>query len=309
MKDQALDGLDELNGRFARGHEIRFRLGPLGLTVAQLERRGHRALVALRGAQVLSYAPANGRDLLWLSDAARLGEGKAPRGGIPVCWPWFGQHPTDASRPAHGFARHRLWTLQETFATPEATGLRLSLDTGPGASPDWPHAARVELKVWLADGLWLDLTTTNLDIRPLPLTQALHTYFAISDVDHTRVDGLDGAPYTDHVGARTRRQQVGPILLDREVNRVFDHSPGQVRIDDTGYARRITIDKLGSRSTVVWNPWTAGSDRLGDMGEDGYRRMVCVETANAGEDALLLAPGGSHTLSARLGEGPLSDAD
>lgn len=306
MELEACAGLDELNGRFGCGSIVRFVPGPLGLTVAQLQYRGHRAAVAIMGAQVLSYAPPGGRDVLWLSAAARVGSGKAPRGGIPVCWPWFGQHASDPAKPAHGFARHRPWHVMETFATADATGLRLGLQTRADAATDWPHVARVELTVAIAGALQLELTTTNLGDGPLPLTQALHSYFAISDVGNVVIGGLDGQPYTDHVGERTRRRQTGLIRLDREVNRVFDFAPGAVDIDDAGFARRIRIEKSGSRSTVVWNPWVAKSESLGDMGDAGFRQMVCVETANAGEDALSLAPGASHTLMARIFETPLA---
>ena len=302
MRDNHIDtggagAVARLTAEFGRERAVRFGAGPNGSITAELSARGARASVALQGAQVLSYVPAGGCDVLWVSPDARFGPGTSVRGGIPICWPWFGQHASDATKPAHGFVRSAPWRVIASAHDEVTARISLAFATTPDHAQLWPHQARVRLDVTLGDALRLDLITDNTSQVSLPLTQALHSYFAISDVADVVIQGLEGTSYMDHAGERTRRTQSGPILLDREVDRVFDRSPETVVIDNRALDRRIKIAKAGSHSTVVWNPWIAKSARLGDMGPDGYRRMVCIETANAGEDIVRLAPGATHRLS------------
>lgn len=289
-----------LNRQFGRVGQIAFEASPLGGTVAVLAAGGCSSTVALQGAQVLDWR-ANGRDLVWLSRDARLGTSKAPRGGIPVCWPWFGSHPSDSSKPSHGFARHRTWSVAETQSAEGSASITLAYRTGDDDRQLWPHQASVRITVSLGHSLSLTLETTNLGDEPFELTEALHTYFRVGDIDAVRVEGLDGRDYLDKVENFALKRQTGVIRIDREVDRIYLGDVTPVRlVEATDPARAIVIESTGSRSAVVWNPWFERTEALGDMGAaNAFRQMLCIETANAGEDVVRLEPGARHVLAAR----------
>ena len=274
----------------------------LGGPVLRLTNDSGTALVALQGAQLFGWTPAGHDPVIWLSPVERLANPpanpKPVRGGTPVCWPWFAAHPTDASKPPHGFVRTRLWNIDR--AERSDSQLRVTFTTATTA-PDktlWPGQASLDFTVTLGEELTLDFTTHNTGADAFSLTQALHTYFAVSDISNVSVEGFDGQTYLDKLDANTRKQQAGPITFAAEVDRVYDVHEGWAAITDRGLKRRIEIAKSGSRSSVVWNPWIEKCNRLGDMGPDGYRGMVCVETCNAGADIVHILPRASHTLSA-----------
>ena len=287
---------DRLNATFGRPGGVAFEVSPLGGIVARLTHGQNQVIVALQGAQVLSWLH-QGREMLWLSPAARLGTGKAVRGGIPVCWPWFGPHPGDAAKPAHGFVRTREWDVGTTDCATARTQLRLSLATAPEDLNLWPHQAAVELTVRLDTGLSLALTTCNTGESAVAMTQALHTYFTVDDIATVLIEGLDGRTYIDKLDRGSRKVQAGAIGFDREVDRIYVGETGDVTLVDAVARWRLRIRSHCSRSTVVWNPWFEKTARLGDMGSnDAYRRMVCIETANAGDDVVTVAPGARHML-------------
>ncbi len=288
---------DKLNARFATRDAVRFE-ERLGGCVANLRVMDHSAVVALQGAQVLSFVPGGSGEVLWLSPVARLGAGKAVRGGIPVCWPWFGPHPHEASKPAHGFVRARNWSVVEVAGDGDEARIALAFEDFDEAL--WPRKAALQLEVILGETLRVALTTLNTDVAPFSLTQALHTYLRVGDIAHVRVQGLEDSPYIDQLQAGRVCKSSRPLVIDAEVDRIYQDTADRVCVHDGAEGRVIEITTTGSRSTVVWNPWIEKSARLGDMGEDGYRRMVCVETANAGRDAVTLEPGAHHTLSLNI---------
>ena len=139
------------------------------------------------------------------------------------------------------------------------------------------------------------LTTVNYSDQTITLGQALHTYFAVDDVTRTSVYGLEGRDFLDKTDGFSRKTQSGPVIIAGEVDRVYVQTADDVLIDDT--KRRISIKKQGSHSTVVWNPGPATAETMGDLGHDGYLRMLCVESANAADDSVTLQPGEHHILS------------
>ena len=274
-----------------------FEASALGGPVARLAHGAAQVLVALHGAQVLNWTFA-GDGLLWLSPTARIRPGKGLRGGIPVCWPWFGDHPTDVSKPAHGFVRHRAWTVASTSATQDAVAITLAAATTPADHALWPHQAEARLTVTLGATLSLALETRNAGPAAMPLTAALHTYFRVSDIANVTVTGLEGLSYLDKLQGFARETQAGPIHVAGEVDRIYLGDTSSITLHDAGPKRRLHIASSGSRSAVVWNPWDQKTARLGDMGSpDAFRQMLCIETANAGDDVITLAPGTSHTLT------------
>ncbi|MGE0764886.1 MAG: D-hexose-6-phosphate mutarotase [Hyphomicrobiaceae bacterium] len=268
---------------------------PLGGPVARLALGRFQALVALHGAQVLNWT-CEGDGLLWLSPIARIRDGRGIRGGIPICWPWFADHPTDPTKPAHGFVRHRAWSIVATHATADAVSISLATSTEADQS-NWPHRADALVTVTLGETLTVALKTRNTGSKPFSITEALHTYFRVSDIGAVSVAGLDGCAYLDKLDGFARKSQSGPITVSSEVDRIYLDPISCIMLRDAGTGRRILIEAAGSRSAVVWNPWTAKTARLGDMGSpDAFRQMICVETANAADDVVSLDPGEAHTL-------------
>ncbi len=294
----------ELDRRFGKAGAVRFAVSPLGGTVAHLTWRDAEATVALFGAHVLSWRTAV-REQLWLSPAARLDSGKPVRGGIPVCWPWFGAHEIFTGLPSHGLVRTRQWQVTETGAESHGASIALGMVEGAGRIGGWPEGATATVRIVLGEGLTISLETHNAGSAPIRLTSALHTYFAVSDIAEVRIDGLGGCTYLDKLDDGARRQQQGAIRFAGEVDRIYLGDTAHMRLHDDGPgARHVEIASEGSRSAVVWNPWLEKAARLGDMGTaEAYRHMVCIETANAGDDVVTLAPGGRHTLTARYTAG------
>lgn len=300
--------MTDLARRFALAGKVTLEASPLGGTVVRLTHGPHSALVALQGAQVLEWRH-HGHDVLWLAPAARLGTAKAVRGGIPVCWPWFGPNAGDPAKPQHGFVRTRDWTIEATGGTSAdgrpAASVTLGYRTGAQDAALWPHEATVRLSVVLDDGLSLVLETTAGGAAPFDLTEALHTYFRIGDVSRVRVEGLEGREYLDKVVGYARRRQAGAITIGEEVDRIYVGDTSDVTLVDEGLRRRIAIRSTGSRSAVVWNPWVHRTAQMGDMGgPDAYRQMLCIETANAGDDVIRIAPGGRHVMTVRYDVAP-----
>lgn len=294
--------LNELNDHFAIPNIVRFEPGAGGRTVCHITNRYADASIALHGGHVLSYTPKDQHDLLWLSSESSFEQGEPIRGGIPVCWPWFGAHPEDESLPAHGFARRCRWEALgcETLPTGD-TQLNLILRDNECTRHCWDYGFELELIVTVGKQLRVDLVMRNTGDTAFTCTAALHTYFDIGDITTTTVDGLDGHTYIDTVGgANTRHQQQGPVTFGGEVDRVYLDTTDTCIIHAPARHRRIEVAKQGSRTTVVWNPWIAKAQRMPDFGDDEYTEMLCVETTNAADDLVELAPGASHTTTAIL---------
>jgi glucose-6-phosphate 1-epimerase len=298
---------EALNARFALPGHLRFAAGPGGLTVAEIANAAGTARIALHGAHVLAFQPRGARPLLWLSGKSWFAADKPIRGGIPLCWPWFGAHPADPALPAHGFARISPWQVLETQALSDSlTRLRLGLSDTAASRRQWDHAFAASLEVTVGAELTVALTMRNPGAAPYTITAALHTYFAVSDVTQVRVLGFDRCPSIDTVGgARTPGVQTGPVTVHAETDIIFSACPDEAQIEDPAWNRRIRIRKAGSLSAVVWNPWIAKAKRMPDFGDDEYPGMICVETTNAPGDARTVPPGGEHRLQAILSVEPL----
>jgi glucose-6-phosphate 1-epimerase len=256
--------------------------------------------VALHGAHLMEWTPTGQHPLIYLSPEAIYHSGKAIRGGVPVCWPWFGPHPAEASFPAHGFARTRRWTLERSEESPTGVTLVLSLTDDAETRRWWPQAFRLEMRLCLGATIKLSLRMMNQDARTMTITAALHTYFVIGDIRNLPISGLDGASYLDTVGPPQVRTQVGDIRFNGEVDRIYASS-NPVEIHDPVLARRITVQGQGSQSCVVWNPWIDKAKSLTDLPDEDYQRFVCVETTNAWEDRVTIPPGAEHTLAVTIG--------
>ena len=303
MKGQEMNsaGLDMLNDQFAIAGHVSFEAGPGGLPVTQIRNAHAAATVAVQGGHVVGFQPHGYAPVLWVSSHSRYEPGKAIRGGIPVCWPWFGPHPSDPAKPAHGFVRTAMWAVEATgVVAGGATSIRLGIADDEATRALWPHAFRLQIAITVGQALHVELIARNTGGERFICGGALHSYFSVSDVSGVAIHGLDGCAYIDQLDGQ-RKIQHGPLTIAAETDRVYLDTTAECVIDDPGLARRIRIAKAGSRSTVVWNPWAAKAQRLPDFGDQEYHGMVCVETANAREDVVTLAPGDEHRLGVTIG--------
>jgi glucose-6-phosphate 1-epimerase len=281
--------------------ELTFKPGPGGLTIAEIGNRHAVASVALHGGHALAFQPRGHKPILWVSNQSHYASGKAIRGGIPVCWPWFGAHPTDPDKPAHGFARTSLWSVLGTEVTAAATTrLRLGLTDSDATHALWPHPFQLELTVTVGPTLEAELLIRNPGPTAFTCTGALHSYFAVSDIANVSIHGLDGSVYLDKVASYERSKQTGPIVVTAETDRIYVDTTSDCLIADSDWQRTIRVAKKGSRTTVVWNPWIDRARQLADFGDGEYRSMVCVETANTADDQITVMPGGEHQLTTTL---------
>ena len=290
--------IDALNRTFGVDGHVTFEAGEGGLPRANIANALASAEVYLHGAHVTAFQPRGAAPVLWMSALAEFRPEKAIRGGVPIAWPWFGPHPTDAAKPQHGFARVSEWKVIGTSGLPDGgTELRLALGSHAATLSLWPHAFELELKVAVGERLHIELTTRNTGSESVEVGGALHSYFHVGDVGQVTIDGLDGREYIDQVDGRRIKSQNGPLAISGEVDRIYFETPDECIIDDPLLRRRIRVAKQGSRATVVWNPWVYKARRMADFPDEGYRTMVCIEAANAERDVRRLQPGDEHTLS------------
>ena len=291
--------LAELNQRFAIGNHVQFKEITEGMIVAEVANQHALANIALQGTHVATFQPRGEEPVICLSPQAKFAPGKSIRGGVPICWPWFGPHKTESKFPGHGFARTVPWDVLETKALPDgATFLRFGLVESDATRTQWPHASTVQLEVTVGKALRVELVTTNTGDSAFELSEALHTYFQISDVANTTIRGLENSEYLDKVQDFARFTQKDGIVIEGEVDRVYVNTTADCLIEDKGLKRIVRIAKQGSSSTVVWNPWTEKAEKMGDFGPKLHRDMVCVESGNALENVVTLQPGETHRLVA-----------
>lgn len=267
-------------------------------------------LIAQQGAQVLSYQRLGEPPLLWLSDQAIFRQGKSVRAGVPVCWPWFGnlqRNPQAVQAmyqgeqaPAHGLARTRDWQLLGIEEADERLRIEFSLPEAQGDLPGWPHAVELKLLIEMGTQLKMTLRSQNMGNDSVTLSQALHSYFAVSDVRQASVEGVESLGYIETLADWALRQQHGALDFAGETDRIYLQVPAVLKIVDPHWNRRITLQSTGSRSAVIWNPWADRAKALPDMADDGWQRMLCIETANVWDDVVTLAPGASHVLSVTI---------
>lgn len=273
---------------------IQHHTDAVGLEYIEVSTPACHAVIYLEGGQLASWTPAGQEHpVIWRSPLAVTGvPGKSLRGGIPVCWPWFG--PLDREGcPAHGFARNHPWHLLDSRQDGE--DVELLLFFGTQGTDCWPHAAELALHLRLGHKLEAGLSTRNTGDDAFGLGQALHSYFAVSDVATTRVQGLDGVAYIDKVDGLNRKTQQGAVSFAGETDRVYLDTGAMCSIVDPGFGRIIEVGKEGSRSTVIWNPWDEKGRAMADLGEH-WRNFICVEAGNALEDVVTVAPGEHHVL-------------
>jgi glucose-6-phosphate 1-epimerase len=285
----------------------RIETGPGGLERLALSAAAGEAHVFLHGGHVTHFQPRGGEPVVWVSRESRYESGKPIRGGVPICFPWFGAHPSDPARPPHGLARLSSWTLDGVAGDADgAVVVNLALRTEADPAARWPHRWELSYRATFGRELVLELRVRNAGESACVFQEALHTYFSVGDIRQVTVDGLAGAAFVDKVrGGERSIQEAAPLHFAGETDRVYLGTEAATAIVDPVLGRRIVIEKQGSRTTVVWNPWIAKARAMPDFGDDEWPAMVCVETANALDDAVTVRPGESQRLQARIRLEPL----
>jgi len=290
--------LDERNERFAIPGAASIVAGNGGLPKVQISTPSATAEIYLHGAQVTSWKPTGFDEVIFLSQHSRWENGKAIRGGIPVCFPWFRAKTDDPKAPAHGFARTKAWDVEGIDKIADAVLVTLSTQTDAESRKWWPYECRVVLKIAVGAQLRLDLTVTNTGSDSLHIEEALHTYNRVGDVHSLRISGLDGVAYLDNRDGNLRKLQAGEIRLTAATDNAYLGTQTPVEIFDPVLKRRIRLEKQNSLTTVVWNPWKEDAAKLADLGDDEWEQFACVEASNILASPVTLAPGEQHTMTA-----------
>lgn len=255
----------------------------------ELSHGNARLRLSLQGAHITQYV-IDDDDLLWVSESARFEAGAAIRGGIPLCWPWFGASLDDSDWPQHGFARTGKFSLVSQATDDLGSSVVLELDQS-AAVPAWRHAARLEVEIRLSDHLWMELRTTNTSDESILVGAGLHSYFSVASSSNVAIPALTGLSYLDKPTGYTRQLQREHLVVEGEIDRVYLEAPKGVVLEDPGKARSIAIDAWGNTDLVVWNPGTTVAAAMADFDDDGFERMICIEPAIALDRRFRLGPG------------------
>jgi glucose-6-phosphate 1-epimerase len=266
-----------------------------GLDVVRVHAPFVQGEMYLHGGQVMSWRPSGAEEVLFVSGRARWETDRAIRGGVPVCFPWFGPHPTDASAPAHGCVRTRPWQLAGIDEGEETVTVNMFTVADEVTRRWWPSSFRLEHRVSFGSALTLELVVTNTGDAVFTFEEALHTYFAVQQVQRARVSGLDGIRYLDTLDAGHEKPQAGAITFTAETDRIYLDPPSTVRIEDHP-RRSVRLATDGAAAAVVWNPWIGKARMLADLDDEEWPRFVCVETCNVKPRAVTLAAGERHSM-------------
>ncbi|MDO4253831.1 MAG: D-hexose-6-phosphate mutarotase [Kocuria sp.] len=256
------------------------------------------ATVYEQGAHVATWTPAGHDPVLFLSERANFRQGAAIRGGVPICFPWFGPGRDGDRSPAHGYARTTAWHLVSADDSVAVLSMTQN-DFAPEAREAFPQPFSCEYTISVGAALKLELATTNTGDHPLEIEEALHTYIAVGDIHTVSVDGLDGVSYVDKVSGEAEVTQNGAVTFTGETDRVY-RSGAPLTVTDPTLGRRLRVTTLGAANTVVWNPWDDKAQKMSDFADDEWTRMLCIEGANALDDFVTIAPGETHAITYHL---------
>ncbi|WP_087016505.1 D-hexose-6-phosphate mutarotase [Thaumasiovibrio subtropicus] len=263
-----------------------------GIPVISVRHPLAEAAISLHGGHLIGYKPTGNDDIIWLSEKAEFNTAKAIRGGIPVCWPWFGK----VANPSHGFARTSLWTLDEHRENDEGVIVSLTLQDSEASRDIWPNKFKNQLLFKIGKTLSVELITTNTDDKSWDYSGALHSYFQVDAIQNTAITGM-GPSYIDSLQNGDTFEGGETLRFDSETDRVYTQPENAIVIADG--QRQLTVENSGDNCAVIWNPWVELSTAMGDMADNSYETMVCVESTISGE-TVTLAPGESHTLATNV---------
>lgn len=287
---------------FVIPNRVQFVSGNGGLTKAIVNTPTSTAEIYLHGAHITNFQKNDEPPLLFMSASSLFGPDKAIRGGVPICFPWFGSRE---GLPAHGFARVTAWELVATNALPDGdVSLRFQLPDNAGGANAF--RGKAEFIVTVNDRLTMELQVTNTTAEPLSFEECLHAYFSVGDINDVAITGLKGVTYLDKTDHYARKLEAGDtVKIISETDRIYLDTAGTVKIHDAKLRRVIRVEKTNSASTVVWNPWISKAKAMADFDDEEFRQMVCVEAGNVGQNNIVLAPGKISALKVTLSSTPL----
>ena len=259
----------------------------------------------LHGAQVTSWKPTGAEEALFHSSKSRWEDGHAIRGGVPICFPWFGDKADDPRAPAHGFVRTKAWQLESIAEAADTITVSMFTESDEVTKKWSPADFRLVHRATFGRELSLELVVTNTGTTPLRFEEALHAYYRVGSIEPARVRGLGGVHYLDKTDSNREKAQQGDIVIVSETDRVYLNTEAEVELEDTVFGRRIGVGKQNSRTTVVWNPWIEKARALSDLGDDEWRQMICIECSNVSGFAVNLEPGRQHTMNATVRVRPI----
>lgn len=293
--------IEELNERYGIPGVARVMEGNSGLPMVRVTTQESSADIYLHGAQVTSWKPVGQEDVLFVSERSQWHEGKAIRGGIPICFPWFRAKADEAKAPAHGVVRTRVWNLERVNAAADGSvTVTFSIDSDASTRRWWAHDFFLELRVTIGKTLSLKLIATNTGSTTFRFEEALHTYFRVGDVERVVVEGLDGSKYLDNTDGNREKPQEGELKLTGPTDNAYVNATGAVELVDPAMSRKLITEKENSATTIVWNPWATGAADLADLGDEEWQPMLCIEASNILGAAVSLAPGEEHAMGATL---------
>lgn len=292
--------IEQLNKDYGIANKVQFVEGKGGFPIIEINNEYAKAVISLYAGQVLSFQPVNqAEDVMFLSDKAYYQEGKAMKGGVPICWPWFGPDPEGKGRASHGFVRNRLWQMREVTSTQDGTTqIVMGLVDTPETRKIWDYAFNLAIAITVGSSLTIQLITRNTGDKSFSITQALHTYFTVGDINQVQVEGLENNTYLDKVDEGKQKTQTGVITFSGECDRIYLDVQPELGINDSSLKRNIKINSTNSKTAIVWNPGATISANMADLGDQDYEKFVCVETANAVNEVIEVPGGGEYTMTA-----------
>jgi glucose-6-phosphate 1-epimerase len=304
-----LSHIDALNARHGIIGVAQVIAGNGGLPIVRVTTPAVAAEISLYGAQVTRWKPAGAEEVLFLSEKSYWEPGHAIRGGVPVCFPWFGDKADDPRAPKHGFVRTREWRLDSLSALDDSSVIMVCITESDATTrPLWPHEYCVVYRITLGVKIRLELTVINKGKTPMRFEEALHSYLRVGNVQEVTVRGLDGITYLDKTDAFREKVQNGEVTITSETDRIFVKTRGAVDVMDDSLGRIVRTEKTNSETTVVWNPWREQAAKLADFADDEWQHMVAVEGSNVQSAAIQLAPGKEHTMGITLSCQPTGSA-
>jgi glucose-6-phosphate 1-epimerase len=292
--------VDELNQRFGIPGIAEVAAGNGGSPRVHVTSAAATGDIYLHGAQVTSWQPRGADEVLFLSSASKWEEGKAIRGGVPICFPWFGDKADDPTAPAHGFVRTKSWSLDSIVALADAVTVTMSTVSDESTKRWWPSDFRAVYRASFGRALKLELEVLNTGGTTVRFEEALHAYFKVGDVRSALVRGLNDIHYLDKTDHYREKVQRGDVEITLETDRVYLDTETQVNLRDPVLHRHFGIAKEDSRTTVIWNPWSEKANAMSDLGPNQWTQMLCIETSNVLAYAVDLAPGGTHRMGATI---------
>jgi glucose-6-phosphate 1-epimerase len=294
--------LEQLEEKYSIEGEVGFSQMEGDLVFMTVSNKFADADICLYGAHITNFKPHKTIEVLWMSPESKFVEGSPIRGGIPVCFPWFGPHKSDSSKPQHGFGRLMYWDVLETASTKTGeTLVRLQLYSSPETKAYWDYDFCAELTIVVGKMLTASLKVINTSSTDFEYTCALHSYFNLSSIEEIKIEGLQNTRYNNQLDGGDFVQEEEILEIHKAETRHYYNTETDCFINDPLFSRRIKVAKSGSKITTVWNPWEETCAKIDDLPDEAFHTFVCIEAVNAFSNAIKLTPGESHETTAIIG--------